>query len=257
MSFSLAAALGSKFPAYLLTALYVSVPLFDVAEPALSATFHATSEAGLEPKSPFVITEQQYELMFPRRQQAYSYQSLVEAWRRHPIVFNTSDEITRKQEAAAFFANIYHETDGLEVTRESNQANCGLYCDPAAPCAANRLYYGRGPIQLSWNYNYLAAGEALGVDLLHNPDIVAEDAAVGWATAFWFWVTQNGAGSMTPHQAMTQNVGFAETIQSINGSLECGRSAGDLNHAQMLHRVELYRKFAMLLGVPTGGNLEC
>lgn len=52
------------------------------------------------------------------------------------------------------------------------------YCDSSNtrfPCAAGRRYFGRGPMQLSWNYNYGQAGRALGLDLLHNPDWVAQD----------------------------------------------------------------------------------
>ena len=30
-------------------------------------------------------------------------------------------------------------------------------------------------MQLSWNYNYGLAGKALGLDLLRNPDWVAQD----------------------------------------------------------------------------------
>ena len=47
---------------------------------------------------------------------------------------------------------------------------------------ANRLFFGRGPIQLSWNYNYIDAGNALGVDLCANPELVATDAAVAWGS---------------------------------------------------------------------------
>jgi predicted chitinase len=220
-----------------------------------------TADAGIDVVSDlseaFVISEKQYRLMFPNRLPGYSYQSLVQAARLFPSAFSASDEVVRKQEAAAFFANVHHETGGLEITREADQANWSLYFDPASPYVPGQLYYGRGPIQLSWNYNYHAAGEALGLDLLSHPDLVADDPAVGWATALWFWTTQAGAGSMTPHEAMTRLEGFAETIRSINGTLECGKPDGDLNHARMLHRVELYRRFTTLLGVPTGNNLKC
>ena len=42
----------------------------------------------------------------------------------------------------------------------------GTYCDTSScvPCAPGQQYYGRGPIQLSWNYNYKAAGDAIGFD---------------------------------------------------------------------------------------------
>ncbi|KAL7531014.1 hypothetical protein ACHAXR_005283 [Thalassiosira sp. AJA248-18] len=47
---------------------------------------------------------------------------------------------------------------------------------------ANKLYFGRGPIQLSWNYNYIDAGAALNEDLCTNPDLVATNDAIAWGT---------------------------------------------------------------------------
>ncbi len=33
------------------------------------------------------------------------------------------------------------------------------------------IFYGRGLVQLTWYENYAKAGKAIGVDLLHNPDL--------------------------------------------------------------------------------------
>lgn len=51
-------------------------------------------------------------------------------------------------------------------------------------------YRGRGLIQLTGKANYKRAGDALGVDLVANPDLVAtpEYAAL---TAGWFWSANN------------------------------------------------------------------
>ncbi|HJD80678.1 MAG TPA: chitinase, partial [Kitasatospora aureofaciens] len=114
-------------------------------------------------------------------------------------------------------------------------------------------YYGRGPIQLSWNFNYKAAGDALGLDLLNHPDLVQTDPAVAWKTGLWYWDTQNGPGTMTAHDAMVNGRGFGETIRSINGALECNGN----NTAQMQHRISLYQDFVQILGTVPGGNLSC
>lgn len=37
-------------------------------------------------------------------------------------------------------------------------------------------YYGRGYVQLTWDYNYTKASKALGVDFVKNPDAVMEPA---------------------------------------------------------------------------------
>jgi predicted chitinase len=208
------------------------------------------------PVGTFVVTEAQFNQMFPGRNSFYTYSGLIAALKAYPGFANTGSDTTKKQEAAAFLANVSHETGGLVHIVEQNTANYPHYCDWSQPygCPAGQAaYYGRGPIQLSWNFNYKAAGDALGIDLLNNPWLVQNDAAVAWKTGLWYWNTQNGPGTMTPHNAMVNGAGFGQTIRSINGSLECdGR-----NPAQVQSRVTKYQQFAQILGVSPGGNLYC
>jgi len=204
----------------------------------------------------FVVTEAQFNQMFPSRNPFYTYSGLTAALSVYPGFANTGSDTVKKQEAAAFLANVNHETGGLVHIVEQNQANYPHYCDTSKPygCPAGQAaYYGRGPIQLSWNFNYKAAGDALGLPLLTNPSLVQTDASVAWRTGLWYWNTQNGPGTMTPHNAMVNGHGFGQTIRSINGSLECdGR-----NPAQVQSRVNAYQKFVGILGVPAGNNLSC
>ena len=209
--------------------------------------------------SGFIVTEAQFNQMFPSRGSFYTYAGLVAAMNSYPAVFNTGTDTVKKQEAAAFLANVHHETGGLQYIREINQANWSHYCQAGGqyPCASGQQYYGRGPIQLSWNYNYGAAGQALGLNLLADPDMVARDSTVAWRTAMWFWMTQSGGASITPNRAMVNSIGFAETIRAINGGLECNKPAGSIGNQQMQIRVTYYRQFTQTLGVPTGSNLTC
>jgi len=48
-------------------------------------------------------------------------------------------------------------------------------------------YRGRGFIQLTGKDNYSAAGKALGMDLVNDPDKVSSDNDVAAKTALWFW----------------------------------------------------------------------
>ena len=98
-----------------------------------------------------------------------------------------------------------------------------------------------------------AAGDALGLNLLGNPWLVQNDAAVAWKTALWYWNTQTGPGTMTGHNAMVNGAGFGHTIRSINGSLECDGK----NPAQVQSRVSAYQRFVQILGTSAGGNLYC
>lgn len=58
------------------------------------------------------------------------------------------------------------------------------------PVALGRLlyggYWGRGLIQLTWEKNYRAAGDALGFDYVNQPNLVTEPQHAA-LTAGWFW----------------------------------------------------------------------
>ncbi|MCW2870008.1 glycoside hydrolase family 19 protein, partial [Actinacidiphila oryziradicis] len=161
--------------------------------------------------SGFVVSEAQFNQMFPSRNSFYTYSGLTAALSAYPAFATTGSDTVKKQEAAAFLANVSHETGGLVYIVEQNTANYSTYCDWSQwyGCPAGQsAYYGRGPIQLSWNFNYKAAGDALGIDLLDNPYLVQTDAAVAWKTGLWYWMTQSGPGTMTPHNAMVNGAGF-------------------------------------------------
>ncbi|MDT7790496.1 MAG: hypothetical protein QOF58_8915 [Pseudonocardiales bacterium] len=215
------------------------IGVFTLAQPATAA--------------PFIVSEAQFNNMFPSRNSFYTYSGLKSAMNSFNFANQGSDTV-KKQEFAAAMANFSHETGGLVYIKEINQN--GDYCDESKPygCPAGaKQYYGRGPIQLSWNFNYKAAGDYIGQNLLANPNLVSSNATIAWRTALWYWMTQTGPGSMTPHNAMVNSRGFGETIRSINGSLECGgRNPGAVNS-----RVSKYKQFTGIIGVAQGGNLSC
>ncbi|MFJ8754016.1 glycoside hydrolase family 19 protein [Streptomyces sp. NPDC102441] len=218
------------------------------------------SGGGTDPEEPapsgFVVSESQFNQMFPSRNSFYTYSGLTAALSAYPGFANTGSDTVKKQEAAAFLANVSHETGGLVHIVEQNTANYPHYCDTSQSygCPAGQAaYYGRGPIQLSWNFNYKAAGDALGIDLLGNPWQVEQNAAVAWKTGLWYWNTQTGPGTMTPHNAIVNGAGFGETIRSINGSIECNGG----NPAQVQSRIDKYQAFVQILGTTPGSNLSC
>ncbi|WP_442815653.1 chitinase [Streptomyces sp. NBC_01795] len=202
----------------------------------------------------FVVSERQFERMFPERDPFFTYEGLIEATKTYPRFARTGPRAVRAREAAAFLANVSHETGALRyVTTQVPPADT---CDETKPygCPAGEdAYYGRGAIMLSWNFNYKAAGDALGLDLLGNPSLVEKDPKVAWATALWYWNTQKGPGTMTGHHAMVRGYGFGETIRSLNGPNECGGANPD----QMRHRVELYIGFTHELRTRPGYGLTC
>jgi predicted chitinase len=214
--------------------------------------------AGLGVVSPatadaFMIAPAQFDRMFPNRNDFYTFAGLREAANSFPAFAGGDSRTVRRKEFAAFLANVSHETGGLRFVVEQNPGQD--YCEPrpfgcpAGPAA----YHGRGPLQLSWNYNYKAAGDALNADLLQHPNLLQTNATLSWRAALWYWMTQTGPGTTTPHQAMVQGRGFGETIRSINGALECNGG----NPAQVASRVRVYREFTGILDVQPGDHLSC
>lgn len=231
-----------------------------------------------------IVSRQTYEAMFPNRNPLYSYDSLVAATQKYPEFCNQGSDEQRKREAAAFLANIAHETTGgwdtapggryawgLHFIEEMSceHGGCTQYCDPSNtryPCVPGKTYHGRGPIQLSWNYNYGQVGEALGIDLLNNPDLVKTDGAIAFQTALWFWMTPQPpkpschavmTGGWTPDSSdvsLGRVPGFGMTINIINGRLEgCGKATSP----QAEDRVGFYQRFCEMLGVSMGDTIYC
>nr|ACJ61939.1 chitinase [Zea mays subsp. parviglumis] len=175
----------------------------------------------------------------------YTRSAFLSAVKAYPGFAHGGSQVQGKREIAAFFAHATHETGHFCYISEINKSNA--YCDPTkkqCPCAAGQKYYGRGPLQISWNYNYGPAGRAIGFDGLGDPGRVARDAVVAFKAALWFWM--NSVHGVVPQ-------GFGATTRAINGALECGGN----NPAQMNARVGYYRQYCRQLGVDPGPNLTC
>ncbi len=52
-------------------------------------------------------------------------------------------------------------------------------------------FRGRGLIQLTGKYNYTQCGTGLQLDLINNPEQLADDATTAVAAACWFWDSRN------------------------------------------------------------------
>ncbi|KAH6809249.1 carrot EP3-3 chitinase-like protein [Perilla frutescens var. frutescens] len=153
-----------------------------------------------------------------------------------------------KREIAAFFAHVTHETGHMCYIEEIDGPSKD-YCDETNtqyPCNPNKGYYGRGPIQLSWNFNYGPAGNSIGFDGINNPEIVATDRVISFKTALWYWMNNC-------HDLIVSGQGFGATIRAINGQLECDGA----NPATVSARVQYYTEYCNQLQVDPGNNLRC
>lgn len=216
-----------------------------------------------------ILSEAQFNAFFPNRNDAYTYQGMLDAVEGagdligFPQFAREGDCETRKQEVAAFLANVARETGRLVYIEQIDKSFA--YCQESASygCpAGTHEYFGRGPIQLSWNYNYRAASLALFGDdrLLQDPDLVAETPAIAWATGFWFWMIggAGGDGSNAPHSAIVNGEGFGSTISIINGGEECNGGTQGYAEEAVSQRVCYYEKYTAALETTVGpDNLDC
>lgn len=205
------------------------------------------------------VSENMFRSAFPQRSARYKYSALLEAVDKFPEFAACCSETAKKREIAAFLANVEHETGGLRYVEESEATRYSGYCSTNVySCPAGNVYWGRGALQISWNYNYkfawdyLSANAGLTTNIFENPAAVASDDLLVWTTALWFWMVGDPSYSQTPHTQLAA-VGFGATIRIINGQLECDGA----NPTQVQSRVDNYLAWCERLGVDPGGNLYC
>ncbi|AZS13883.1 chitinase [Paenibacillus lutimineralis] len=193
----------------------------------------------------------------------------------------------RKRELAAFLANLSHETGGGWATAPGGPLKWGLFwneniagrtganmdafVDPASaklfPGTPGKRYYGRGPIMLSWNFNYgLFSSIIYGEKsvLLDNPEIVAADGKIGYMTAILFWMTPQApkpsahdvmVGRWKPNAQEKQlgldSPGFGITIMVLNG-LET--NLGETEGSPVQRRAGHYRDIMKRMGIDISGE---
>ncbi|KOR87928.1 chitinase [Paenibacillus solani] len=193
----------------------------------------------------------------------------------------------RKRELAAFLANLSHETGGGWATAPGGPLRWGLFwneniagrtgvnmdafVDPASaelyPGSPDKRYYGRGPIMLSWNFNYGLFSSIIYGDksvLLNNPEIVAADGKIGFMTAILFWMTPQdpkpsahdvmvGRWKPTPIEKFRGlgDPGFGTTIMVLNG-LEA--NLGETEGSSVQRRAGHYRDITSRMGVDITGE---
>ena len=227
----------------------------------------------------------------------YSYENLlgaVDLKEEFAVFLSQGDDTTKKLELAAILANWAQETTGGWNSRDCVYTDWGLYfyeetnvrgkasCDycyydanseyqptTEPSCQAgvgNGCFFGRGPIQLSWNSNYGPFSEFMYNDkmmLLNDPDAILKDGKLAFASGFWFWTMYNDSPNIndkTCHEVMVEHgaKGFGRTLNIINGGIECGHKLPvmEIDSGSGLYKVDKTRRradhfhrFADILGV--------
>ena len=126
-------------------------------------------------------------------------------------------QIVGAKRVAAFVAQIGHESGQLVYVREiwgptPAQAKYEGRKDLGNTVPGDGLKYrGRGLIQITGRANYAACGEALGLDLINQPELL-EQPKNACLSAAWFWAV-NGLNTLADADK------FEAITRRINGGL--------------------------------------
>ncbi|HYF05772.1 MAG TPA: chitinase, partial [Patescibacteria group bacterium] len=243
-----------------------------------------------------VLPESLFETFFARRNSVYTYENFLKAVKKFPKLCGETGQTDAqcKLELATMFAHFAQETgegapepplrykQGLYYVREAGCSDSGGGCDyrvgacedtldtgKAYPCPTGRKYYGRGPKQLSYSYNYAPFSVAMtgrSKDFVESPEPVADNGYLAFASALWFYMTpQSPKPSIhevaidiwVPNSndlAVGNVAGFGSTINIINGGLEC-RSGSET--AQASNRITYYNAFLSDFGLTDNRQKSC
>ena len=103
--------------------------------------------------------------------------------------------IVTRPRIAAFIAQVGHESGQLRYVREiwgptAQQAGYEGRADLGNTVKGDgSKYRGRGLIQITGRANYAACGEALGLDLISQPELLEQPQHAAMSAA-WFWASR-------------------------------------------------------------------
>ncbi|PRQ47264.1 putative chitinase [Rosa chinensis] len=148
-----------------------------------------------------------------------------------------------------------------------NENNQDVYCsNTISMCSWLEILWSRthstNPLSTTTMVRRVKQSES---DLINNPDLVATDPVVSFKTAMWFWMTPQ-SNKPSSHDVITGRwnpsdadicagrvPGYGVITNIMNGGLECGHGQDD----KVANRIGFYRRYAGILGVSPGDNLDC
>jgi len=125
--------------------------------------------------------------------------------------------IVTRLRMAAFIAQLGHESGQLRYVREIWGPTAQQLTYEGRADLGNTVkgdgskFRGRGLIQTTGRANYAACGEALGLDLINNPELLELPKHAAMSAA-WFWSTRG-------LNTLADQGDFAKITRRINGGL--------------------------------------
>lgn len=119
---------------------------------------------------------------------------------------------------------------------------------------ANDIFFGRGSIQLSHNFNYIRASATMtGSEdtFCTQPEMLASIETYGWGVGLYLWMDRMNKEGMTCHVSVLKNGDFGGALSIINGGSECPVKEDDEFYSvAIINRLDHYCNVAQVLGVP-------
>ena len=147
---------------------------------------------------------------------------------RTPAKLGRKFAATRPGNARAVLSAVLNtglKSSRMLLRKQSNYRGC-IFRSLGRIYSCDRLVFGRGAIQLSWNYNYIKASVALTGNantFCDDPDLVASNPKYAWGAGIWFWMESPKAFQQKPTETMTSHTAalagdFGATVYNITGA---------------------------------------
>lgn len=95
-------------------------------------------------------------------------------------------------------------------------------------------YYGRGPVQLTWDYNYKWAQSITGKPLLKDPDILLRDLETGYHITIYGMALGKFTGRRLSNYINKDKVDYRQARRVVNGLDAADKIAG---YARIFERI--------------------
>lgn len=119
---------------------------------------------------------------------------------------------------------------------------------------ANDVFFGRGSIQLSHNFNYIRASASMtGHDdtFCSQPEMLANVETYSWGVGMYLWMDKMSKEGLTSHVSVLRDGDWGGALNITNGGQECPVHEDDSFYSMaIINRIDHYCHAAKILGVP-------